>query len=414
MAKSKLTDWDTTAANNTDVGGINIAEGMLPSSVNNAMREMMAQVAKALAGTDAVPDTLSFGDPGTPTKRMRIDAGSVTAGVTRVLSMADRNVDLGSILAGNITDNITQGAPGGDCDAFVGTGFFRSVAGDSHRPSDAGTANMLVFQGQTSTDRNFQIGARVSGNATTTDFWVRNQGDNGWSNWIRIGAGLTYLGTVQYTSSGTFSKASYPVATHIFVEQQAPGGGGGGCSGSGSGVAQSGGGGGGEFAAGWFAVADLDASETVTIGAAGTGGSGNNAGNNGGDSSFKGMVSRGGRGGAGMAGGQTGTTAAFGGFDTSDGAWGSTVLAFGRVRIPGAAGGNGRVSNGDLTSLAEHGGGSYRGVGGRASSATGFANAGRGYGGGGGGVRNVTSGNVSGGNGAPGITVIHLFHGEPR
>lgn len=37
-------EWDTDADNNTDVGGINIAEGMAPSGVNNAMREIMAQI----------------------------------------------------------------------------------------------------------------------------------------------------------------------------------------------------------------------------------------------------------------------------------------------------------------------------------------------------------------------------------
>jgi len=45
MAKNTVGDWDTTANNNTDVGGISIAEGMMAANVNNAMREMMAQIA---------------------------------------------------------------------------------------------------------------------------------------------------------------------------------------------------------------------------------------------------------------------------------------------------------------------------------------------------------------------------------
>jgi hypothetical protein len=48
MPKTQVSDWDTTAANNTDIGGISLAEGvMLPSSVNNAIREMMAQIKSA-------------------------------------------------------------------------------------------------------------------------------------------------------------------------------------------------------------------------------------------------------------------------------------------------------------------------------------------------------------------------------
>ena len=41
-------DWSTTAASNTAVGGISIAEGWSPSNVNNAIREMMAQLADYL------------------------------------------------------------------------------------------------------------------------------------------------------------------------------------------------------------------------------------------------------------------------------------------------------------------------------------------------------------------------------
>jgi hypothetical protein len=52
MAKNKVSDWSSTASTNTDVGGINIAEGMLPSDVNNAMREMMAQVKDMQTGVD--------------------------------------------------------------------------------------------------------------------------------------------------------------------------------------------------------------------------------------------------------------------------------------------------------------------------------------------------------------------------
>lgn len=52
MSKDALDEWDTTAANNTDIGGITLAESvMLPSQVNNAFRELMSQL--ATAQTDA-------------------------------------------------------------------------------------------------------------------------------------------------------------------------------------------------------------------------------------------------------------------------------------------------------------------------------------------------------------------------
>jgi hypothetical protein len=45
MAKNTVSDWDTTANNNTDVGGISLAENVMTAPlVNNAFREMMAQL----------------------------------------------------------------------------------------------------------------------------------------------------------------------------------------------------------------------------------------------------------------------------------------------------------------------------------------------------------------------------------
>ena len=46
MAGSYVGKYDTTAANNTatGTGSVSIAEGMLPSNVNNAMRDIMADI----------------------------------------------------------------------------------------------------------------------------------------------------------------------------------------------------------------------------------------------------------------------------------------------------------------------------------------------------------------------------------
>jgi hypothetical protein len=59
MAKNKVSEWSSTAANNTDIGGIDIAEGCAPSGINNAIRELMAQVKDQQAGTDG--DNLTVG-----------------------------------------------------------------------------------------------------------------------------------------------------------------------------------------------------------------------------------------------------------------------------------------------------------------------------------------------------------------
>jgi len=53
MAKSAVTDWDVTPANNSDIAGINISEGCPASGINDAIRTLMAQVATWLAGSNA-------------------------------------------------------------------------------------------------------------------------------------------------------------------------------------------------------------------------------------------------------------------------------------------------------------------------------------------------------------------------
>ena len=53
MAKNKISEYSATASNNTDIGGINIAEGCAPSGINNAIRELMAQLKDQQTGSDA-------------------------------------------------------------------------------------------------------------------------------------------------------------------------------------------------------------------------------------------------------------------------------------------------------------------------------------------------------------------------
>lgn len=52
-----INDYDQIADNNTDINGINIGEGWASSNVNNAIREIMADL-KVFSGT--IPDTENF------------------------------------------------------------------------------------------------------------------------------------------------------------------------------------------------------------------------------------------------------------------------------------------------------------------------------------------------------------------
>jgi hypothetical protein len=49
MAKTKISEYDATAGNNTDINSINIDEGCSPSGINNAIRAAMSHL-KAFFG----------------------------------------------------------------------------------------------------------------------------------------------------------------------------------------------------------------------------------------------------------------------------------------------------------------------------------------------------------------------------
>lgn len=54
MAKNSIRDYANTAASNTDVQNVNIDEGCAPSGINNAIREVMADLADVNDGTVAL------------------------------------------------------------------------------------------------------------------------------------------------------------------------------------------------------------------------------------------------------------------------------------------------------------------------------------------------------------------------
>lgn len=50
MAKTKISEFDANPANNTDINGINVAEGCAPSGINNAIRQLMSDLKEQQTG----------------------------------------------------------------------------------------------------------------------------------------------------------------------------------------------------------------------------------------------------------------------------------------------------------------------------------------------------------------------------
>jgi hypothetical protein len=133
MVKNTLSAWSTTAANNTDVGGISIAEGMATADVNNAIREVMAQLA------------------------------------------AD--------FASNAWQTTGVAAPDDNLNSIVENGIYSYTSAATNAPD--GVAAGAVLHAQPSTNRGWQISARSTVNANPNLHWRELTGD-GWSTWREI------------------------------------------------------------------------------------------------------------------------------------------------------------------------------------------------------------------------------------
>jgi hypothetical protein len=134
MSRDKISEWSATAGSNTDVGGININEGCPPATINNALREIMAQVKDFSTGYDndnfvvggnlTVDGTTTLtGVPigptavaGTNTTQLATTA-FVQTKVGTVGTMASQNsgaVNItGGTIAGTTINSITVGSNGG-------------------------------------------------------------------------------------------------------------------------------------------------------------------------------------------------------------------------------------------------------------------------------------------------------------
>ena len=114
MANTKISEFSSTPGNNTDIDGINIAEGCAPSGINNAIRELMSQLKDFQAGTAGD----SFNGP--------VGTSTAAAGAFTTLSS---------------TGATTLGDASGDAITINGTATFANA----NPTLTAGTANGVTY-----------------------------------------------------------------------------------------------------------------------------------------------------------------------------------------------------------------------------------------------------------------------------
>ena len=144
MSKNSVNDYSATASSNTDVGGISIAEGMLPSNVNNSIREIMKHTADWVAGTTAL-STINI--DGGAIDGVNLGANSAGTGAFTTASFGDGAVGTPSIT--NTGDTDTGFYFSGDNEISVATGGTQRLSVDSsghlnHNGSASADINALT------------------------------------------------------------------------------------------------------------------------------------------------------------------------------------------------------------------------------------------------------------------------------
>lgn len=89
MSKDNISQYSQDADSNQDIAGIGIKGSDPVRNMDNALREIMSHLADMNAGTEPLDDTFCVADPADSTKKVRIDAGQVSSGQTRVLTAPD-------------------------------------------------------------------------------------------------------------------------------------------------------------------------------------------------------------------------------------------------------------------------------------------------------------------------------------
>jgi len=174
MAKSKVSEWDSVASNNIILNGINIDENCPPSAVNNAIREMMAQIKDWQSGSSGddwtssgvlnVTGSLKLdGNLGTNEQVLSSKGSSATPVWRTLANMSNQSSNAVNITGGTITglSNLTATNA-----TFTNTNTTGSVKFDN---SVGSTGQVLSSQGSTATPIWKTLGTMSTQNSNNVD-----------------------------------------------------------------------------------------------------------------------------------------------------------------------------------------------------------------------------------------------------
>lgn len=237
MAKTKISEYSSTASNNTDVDGINIAEGMAPSNVNNAMREIMAQLkdwqsgavaqdmyvngAFTASGNAVLSADLSVGDDLIVTGDASVGGAFTCTGAAVLSSTLD--VTGAATITGNLVANGTSSLGAA---TFSGAVVMSStLAANGNATIGANTTNSHTLNGNltigSSTTNTVTLNTLVSagGGTGTSGQYLKSRGTSDTPVWDTVAnsvkAWVNFDGTTAANVSGTYSQSGTTVTVTI-------------------------------------------------------------------------------------------------------------------------------------------------------------------------------------------------------
>ena len=220
MAKTKISEFSATSADNTDITNINIAEGCSPANVNNAIRSLMSVLKNQQDGSSGDPFTVAgtlvasgqVVSSGTlnVTGAFQLDATAGASGQALV-SAGGSNTPTWSTLGTMAAQNSTTVAiTGGTI-----TGITDLTVADGGTGASSITANSVILGNGTSALSGNLVAPSTSGNVLTSNgtTWTSAAA-------ISIGVGQTWqsvtgsraLGTTYTNSTGRPIMVSMTVA----------------------------------------------------------------------------------------------------------------------------------------------------------------------------------------------------------
>jgi hypothetical protein len=251
MAKTKISEYDATAGNNTDINSINIDEGCSPSGINNAIRALMshlkawqggtsgdtlpltsggtgavsaaaARTALSAAGTGANSDITSITGLTTPLTVAQGGTGASTS-ATAAFALKGANADITSITGLTTALTVAQGGTG--VTTSTGTGAGVHAVSPTLTTPDLGTPSAVVLTNATGTSSSLNagigvgqtwtnvIGSRASGTSYTNStgkpiMVMAGFPDTGGAGTYTVVVGGVTLVSIQYDSGGGYGSNS--------------------------------------------------------------------------------------------------------------------------------------------------------------------------------------------------------------